>query len=92
MIQAKAGGYTLVEAELLTGRTHQLRAHFKAFQHPIACDALYGTGDKCPTGLARQALHAVRLIVTLPNGEEREFVAPLPTDFRAALDSLGIVC
>jgi len=92
VIRAKAGGYTLVEAELLTGRTHQLRAHFKAFQHPIACDALYGTEDKCPEGISRQALHAARLIIVLPNGEKREFTAPLPADFRAGLDGLGIVC
>lgn len=91
-IRAKGGDYTLVEAELVTGRTHQLRAHFKAYQHPIACDSLYGTGDKCPAGLARQALHAWRLALTLPSGETRQFEAPLPADFRQALDKLGIAC
>jgi len=92
VIKAKADGYTLVEAELITGRTHQLRAHFKAYQHPIACDQLYGTGDKCPVGLARQALHAWRLTLALPGGEIRQFEAPLPVDFKQALDKLGIAC
>ncbi|PIR45502.1 MAG: RluA family pseudouridine synthase [Candidatus Vogelbacteria bacterium CG10_big_fil_rev_8_21_14_0_10_50_13] len=91
-IRAKADGYTLVAAELITGRTHQLRAHFKAYQHPIACDSLYGTGNKCPAGLARQALHAWRLALTLPSGEKREFEATISADFKQALDKLGIAC
>lgn len=92
VIKAKAKDYTLVEAELITGRTHQLRAHFKTLQRPIACDKLYGTGDRCPGKLSRQALHAWRLAVTLPGGAKREFEAPVPLDLKLALDKLGIAC
>lgn len=91
-VKAKSGGFTLVEASPVTGRTHQLRAHFKALQAPIVCDELYGTGGLCPAGLHRQALHACRLKLQLLSGEEREFEAPLSEDFKAALDQLGIVC
>ena len=86
------GDYSYIEANPKTGRTHQLRAHFKAFQHPIICDKLYGTGIVCPGGLARQALHAYRLKITLPDGAVREFEAPLAPDILAALDSLRQAC
>lgn len=81
-------GYTLVEASPITGRTHQLRAHFKAYQHPIACDELYGTGKMCPLGLFRQALHAASLALVLPNGESGAYSAPLPADMVTALEHL----
>ena len=84
--------YTLVEAEPVTGRTHQLRAHFKAFQHPIACDELYGTSGACPAGLSRQALHALRLSLTLPSGATETFLAPVPPDFNLALEHLRGSC
>ena len=81
-------GFTLVEASPVSGRTHQLRAHFKAYQHPIACDKLYGTYNFCPPGLARQALHAQTLALYLPNGEALRVMAPLPGDFKSALEHL----
>lgn len=91
-VKAKGGGFTLVEASPITGRTHQLRAHFKALQAPIICDELYGTGSVCPVGMSRQALHACRLRLQLLSGEEREFEAPLPADFTAALEHLRGSC
>lgn len=84
--------YTLVEAEPLTGRTHQLRAHFKAYQHPIACDELYGTGNLCPAGLSRQALHALRLSLTMPDNSKETFSAPVPADLNLALEHLRDSC
>ena len=91
-VLAEADEYSLVKAELLTGRTHQLRAHFKALQHPIAADELYGTGEERPGGLARQALHAWRLALTLPSGERREFTAEPPEDFKKALALFNFKC
>ena len=91
-VKAKGGGFTLVEASPVTGRTHQLRAHFKALQAPIVCDELYGTGGLCPAGLRRQALHAWRLKLLLPSGVEQEFEAPLPADLAAALEHLKVSC
>lgn len=91
-VLAEHDNYSLVEAELITGRTHQLRAHFKSLQHPIVADELYGTGEDRPEGLARQALHAWRLRLTLPGGEAREWVAQPPLDLSAALALFNFKC
>ena len=81
-------GFTLLEVEIETGRTHQIRVHLAALGHPIAGDRLYGGGSG-PQGLKRQFLHACFLGLYLPsNGEYREFVSPLPSDLEAALDTL----
>lgn len=91
-VLAEHENYALVEAELITGRTHQLRAHFKALQHPIIGDNLYGTGDIQLAGLTRQALHSYRLKLTLPKGEEKEFTAQPPADMEAALALFNFKC
>ena len=71
-----------------TGRTHQLRVHAKAMNHPIVHDRLYAPKrvekDPQALGFARLALHAYALTVTLPAGETKTFTAPLPEDFRHA--------
>lgn len=84
--------FSYVEAEPKTGRTHQLRVHFKAINHPIVCDSLYAPKLACPVGLGRQALHAFKLELNLPNGELGSWQAPLPDDFSQTLDSLGLAC
>jgi 23S rRNA pseudouridine1911/1915/1917 synthase len=81
-------GYTLVEAEPQTGRTHQIRVHFAFMGFPIVGDSVYGK-KKNRLGLTRQFLHAWRLAFTLPSGRAAEFTAPLPEDLRAVLDQLG---
>ncbi|OHA58931.1 MAG: hypothetical protein A2571_00965 [Candidatus Vogelbacteria bacterium RIFOXYD1_FULL_44_32] len=86
------GDYSYVEAKPKTGRTHQLRTHFKALQHPIVCDHLYAKGKVCPPSLARQALHALRLKIALPGGSIKEFEAPLPDDIKTTLDNLRLSC
>ncbi len=86
------GDYSYVEANPKTGRTHQLRVHFKALQHPIVCDYLYAKGKACPEGLARQGLHAYRLKIALPDSSVQEFEAPLPEDMITALDNLRKAC
>ncbi len=86
---------TLVEATLHTGRTHQIRVHFKHIGFPLAGDALYGTkataqlaGD---TGVRaeRQMLHARSLAFTHPRSSDRlTFEAARPSDFERVLDKL----
>ncbi|MEI6494462.1 MAG: RluA family pseudouridine synthase [bacterium] len=87
-ILVQYAGFTYVEAYPKTGRTHQIRAHFKYLNHPVVGDQLYAPGRPCPKGLTRQALHAYKLELTLPGGEKQEFIAELPKDIGAALATL----
>jgi 23S rRNA pseudouridine1911/1915/1917 synthase len=74
-----AAGKTLVEARPRTGRTHQLRVHFRYIGHPIVGDRKYGRkGDPAP----RMMLHAWRLSLWHPRtGRRLEFTAPPPEEF-----------
>jgi 23S rRNA pseudouridine1911/1915/1917 synthase len=75
---------TLVEVRLETGRTHQIRAHFAAIDHPVAGDRAYGTGGRL--GLERQFLHATSLSFEHPvTGRPVAAHSDLPGDLRAAL-------
>jgi 23S rRNA pseudouridine1911/1915/1917 synthase len=75
---------TYLEAQLETGRTHQIRAHFAAIGHPLVGDAAYGGEEKY--GLNRQFLHAHRLAFAHPaSGERLRFASELPADLAAAL-------
>lgn len=73
-----------------TGRTHQIRVHLKAINHPVVCDRLYAPAMPCDLGFERLALHAHTLGITLPSGEARRFVAPLPACFTQALDAMSV--
>lgn len=92
---------SLIECQLETGRTHQIRVHMKYLKHPIFNDAKYG-GDKiikgtvfskykqfvfnCFTSCPRQALHAKSLAFTHPNTKERmSFECDLPEDMSEVL-------
>lgn len=87
---APATTFSLVSAELHTGRTHQIRVHFAWYKHPIVGDTVYGL-RKQRLKLDRHFLHAHRLRLRLPStGEEREFVAPLPAELQAILDQLEL--
>ena len=81
-------GYTLVECELRTGRTHQIRVHMKSIGHPVVGDPVYGKESAlAPKG---QLLHAHKLVLTHPTtGERMTFEAPVNDCFAAALRSLG---
>ena len=73
------GGRSLVELELETGRTHQIRVHMAHIGHPLTGDFLYGTEDKAL--ISRPALHSAQLSILHPiTGERLEFSAPLPED------------
>ena len=83
------GDFTLVEARLETGRTHQIRVHLASIGHPVAGDVVYGP-SKPKLGLAGQALHAARLSLSHPRtGEDMFFMAPVPGYFLAALKRAG---
>ena len=81
-------GYTLVQFELKTGRTHQIRVHAKFLGHPVVGDKTYGYA-KCRWKLDGQLLHARRLSFTHPTtGELMSFSAPCPDYFEKVLSSL----
>lgn len=78
------GPRTLVELELETGRTHQIRVHMAHLGCPLTGDFLYGTENRAL--IARPALHSARLELTHPiTGERLRFAAPLPTDMAALI-------
>jgi 23S rRNA pseudouridine1911/1915/1917 synthase len=79
-----------VEVRPKTGRTHQIRVHFAAIQRPIVHDPLYASGRPELLGFERLALHALSLTITLPNGGERTFEAPLPEDFIRAEGKMAL--
>ncbi len=82
--------YTLIEARLETGRTHQIRVHCAYIHHPVLADPVYGPRKPRPTfGLDRQFLHAYRLGFRQPlTNEWIEFEAPLPADLHMTLEKL----
>jgi 23S rRNA pseudouridine1911/1915/1917 synthase len=87
---------TLVEAQLHTGRTHQIRVHFSALHHPVVGDTLYGGAAQLRIGkitlppLGRNFLHAAKLGFAQPRtGVWIEIRAPLPPHLRAFLRQLA---
>ncbi|MFM2420818.1 MAG: hypothetical protein RL385_5541, partial [Pseudomonadota bacterium] len=91
-VRARYTEGTLIEAEPITGRTHQIRVHCAHAGHPLACDDKYGDADfdrsLRPLGLTRLFLHAAEL--RLPAGlcSKRVFEAELPPELRAFLQNL----
>ncbi|MCT2360813.1 RluA family pseudouridine synthase [Kocuria marina] len=85
------GRASLVEVHLETGRTHQIRVHFNALQHPCCGDLTYGADPALSAGLGltRQWLHATRLGFTSPDtGEDVEYTSPYPADLAYAVETL----
>ena len=85
----KKDDIALIEAMPKTGRTHQIRVHFTAINHPIVQDKLYATdfylNKKHQLGFKRMALHARELEITLPGGKLLNIVAEYPADFEEAI-------
>jgi 23S rRNA pseudouridine955/2504/2580 synthase len=83
---------SFAEAELLTGRTHQIRVHAAHLGMPLAGDEKYGGREAQrkwrQRGLRRVFLHAHRIVLPLEQGGELDLAAPLPDDLRAVLDRL----
>ena len=89
-------GFALLEVDLVTGRTHQIRVHLTARHHPIVGDTRYGgrpwrslrdgAARSAVEGFDRLALHAARIAFVHPTtGRRVRFEAPLPPDFRNLL-------
>lgn len=98
---AVAGEFTLLTVELVTGKTHQIRAHLASIGHPLLGDTKYGDSKlnrrmQSEYSLHHQLLHAGR--VCFPEGEEgplakvsgRTFTAPLPHKFAEILQALNL--
>jgi tRNA pseudouridine65 synthase len=87
--------YTLLEAEPLTGRYHQIRRHLKHLRHPVVGDTTYGDGKQNRIarerfGLLRLFLHASKLSLPHPvTGQRIEVEAPLPEELQHTLRELG---
>lgn len=87
---------SLVEVDIETGRTHQIRRHFAAIGHPVAGDARYGDFPfnrriRAEWGLRRMFLHSARLAFAHPvTGQKMTFRAPVPTELVDVLRHLGL--
>lgn len=86
----KMDGYTLMDVELKTGRTHQIRVHFRALGYPILGDKVYGFRKKKGLVVPRQMLHARSLAFRHPwSGKKVDFSAPVPGDMVKVLELLN---
>jgi 23S rRNA pseudouridine1911/1915/1917 synthase len=95
-VRLRLPGFSLIEADLRTGRTHQIRVHFSALGCPVAGDTLYGAPRQERVGagllppLGRNFLHAARLAFTHPRmGKRLEVRAPLPPELREYLQAVA---
>lgn len=87
-------GHTLVRAEPVSGRTHQIRAHARYLGHPVAGDPLYGdpeaNAELKARGLDRMFLHSAEVAVPHPvSGATIEVRAPLPAELKAVMERIG---
>ncbi len=81
--------FSLVEVEPKTGRTHQIRVHFTAVNHPVVGDTLYAPKKPMVLGFGRTALHAKSVEFETLEGKRVKVAAPLPPDFVGACALLG---
>jgi 23S rRNA pseudouridine1911/1915/1917 synthase len=92
--------FTLLDVEIKTGRTHQIRVHLAYIKHPVLADSTYSAGRAnsiksaqmraAVARLDRPFLHAARLGFAHPvTGERMEFTAPLPPELRAFLEQVS---
>ncbi len=90
-VRERFSGWTLLEVDLVTGRTHQIRVHLASIGHPVAGDRVYANGEakRGPDGLQRMFLHAWRLELASPSGSGLiRAEAPLPAELETVLTSL----
>lgn len=75
--------FALLEVDIFTGRTHQIRVHLSHAGFPVAGDVLYGGSRNLPFAAPRQMLHAFKLTIPHPSsGELMNFSAPIPDDMQ----------
>lgn len=91
-VKERFHNYTLVEVQIKTGRTHQIRAHFSAYGHPVVGDDLYASKKirllNKKLNLGRIFLVAVELAFTDLHGEQQAFSIPLPKELTVTLEKL----
>lgn len=80
--------YSFLEVMPETGRTHQIRVHMKAINHPLVGDSLYAGKKENSLGFDRTALHSKEVTFTSINGEKHTILAPYPDDFEKAMNLL----
>jgi len=95
-VLARIDTTTLVEVQLHSGRTHQIRVHFSALKHPVVGDTLYGAAGQLHVGSGtlpapgRNFLHAAKIGFPQPrNGETIQVAAPLPVELYRFLGKLA---
>jgi len=81
--------FSFIELSPKTGRTHQLRVHLKAINHPIVGDSLYAGRLGGGLGMTRLALHASHIEFSLPDGKRASVEAPMPNDMSEAIAKLA---
>lgn len=84
-VLAQKDDIAFLEVTPRTGRTHQIRVHMKAINHPVLCDRLYGPKRPKALGFERLALHARSIEFTDTKGEKVKVEAPYPEDFKRAI-------
>jgi 23S rRNA pseudouridine1911/1915/1917 synthase len=88
---ASSASTSLLEIQMKTGVTHQIRVHLAAIGHPIVADGVYGLARSEKLGLKRHFLHAHRLRFFHPSSSAQvEIMAPLPTDLTEVLNRLKL--
>jgi 23S rRNA pseudouridine1911/1915/1917 synthase len=88
VVLERGNGFTFVEARPKTGRTHQIRVHFKAINYPVVCDRLYAPKREAALGFGRLALHAAKISFEF-GGKQIIIESPLPADFKLALKAIS---
>lgn len=90
-VEKRFVNFTLLRVKIKTGRAHQIRAHFLAFNHPVAGDKLYYQKKqrRVPEEkLGRLFLHCTKLVFNDLNGEKKAFESPLPPELANFLKQL----
>lgn len=85
---SRGHGYSFVEVFPKTGRTHQIRVHFKAINYPLVADPLYASSTENSLGFTRTALHSYKITFVGLDGTPHTVTAPEPEDFAHALSLL----
>lgn len=95
-IESAYGKFSLLEVQIDTGRTHQIRVHLASIGHPVAGDTLYGAPreiqgkDRPAISLPRNFLHAAKLTLQQPTtGQSMKFSAAMPQELERFLEKIG---
>jgi 23S rRNA pseudouridine1911/1915/1917 synthase len=85
-VTRRLAGATLLEVDLHSGRTHQIRVHMAHLGHPVVGDKIYGPSPAAAAAAGRLGLHAAKIVFEHPEtGKTLAFESPLPDDFAALI-------